>query len=132
MNLIIDTNIIFSALYSEESPAAHLIQMAIFGEMRLFSPEHVKNELERILITKLSYKKEEITDLFESLPISWIESKIYEDKVKEATKLIKDKDDVPIVACSLATGYAIVTGDKHFLPVKKSNIKVLRLRDFKE
>jgi predicted nucleic acid-binding protein len=46
-------------------------------------------------------------------------------------KLIKDKNDVPILACAMASGYPIVTGDKHFFKMKKSNIKVLRLKDLK-
>ena len=131
MNLIIDTNIIFSALYSESSSAAHLLDMAILGEVRLFSPYHVKNELERILKNKLSYSNEELDDLFESLPLTWLEYELYEDKIKKAAKLIEDKDDVPILACAMATGYPIVTGDKHFFKLKHSKIKVLKLKDLK-
>jgi predicted nucleic acid-binding protein len=105
--------------------------MVISGEVRLFSPYHVKNELERVLKSKLDYSEEELDDLFESLPISWLEHELYEDHMKKAMKLIKDKNDVPILACAMASGYPIVTGDKHFFKMKKSNIKVLRLKDLK-
>lgn len=131
MNLIIDTNIIFSALYSESSSAAHLLDMAILGEVKLFSPLHVKHELERILKKKLGYSNEELIDLFENLPLTWLEEELYEDKLKYASKLIKDKNDVPILSCAMATDYPIVTGDKHFFKLKHSKIKVLKLKDLK-
>ena len=123
MKLVIDTNIIFSALYNPHSKAGGIILFAIEGKIELYAPESVKSELTKILEKKLDYEKEEIEETVISLPITWIEKGIYE-KYKEEFDL-KDENDRSVAACCLILNCALLTGDKDFDNVKK--IKVMKL-----
>jgi len=125
MKLVIDTNIIFSALYNPHSKAGRIILFAIEGKIELYAPESVKSELTRILEKKLDYKKEEVEETVISLPVTWIEKEIYKEYTEEFD--LKDENDRSVAACCLILNCALLTGDKDFDNVKK--IKVIRLRD---
>ena len=122
---IIDTNIIFSALYSPLSNAGIIIEKAIEKKVILYSPEEVKKELERNLKNKLEMNEEEINFILSSLPINWLNKKLYQSFIKKAEKLISKKD-TPILAAHYMTNYPIITGDKEFFQIKNLKIKTLR------
>lgn len=124
MKLVIDTNIIFSALYNPDSKAGEIILFAIEGKIELYAPESVKSELTRILEKKLDYEKEEIEETITSLPITWIEKEIYEEYKEEFD--LRDENDRSVAACSLILNCALLTGDKDFNNLKK--IKVVSLK----
>jgi len=125
MKLVIDTNIIFSALYNPDSKAGGIILFAIEGKIELYAPESVKSELTKILEKKLDYEKEEIEETITSLPITWIEKEIYEEYKEEFD--LRDDNDRSVAACCLILNCALLTGDKDFDNVKK--IKVMSLRN---
>jgi len=125
MKFVIDTNIIFSALYNPHSKAGEIILFAIEGKIELYAPESVKSELTKILEKKLDYEKEEIEETITSLPITWIEKEIYEEYKEEFD--LRDENDRSVAACCLILNCALLTGDKDFDNVKK--IKVMNLRD---
>jgi len=128
MNLIVDTNVLFSALYESNSNAGRLILQAIEGKFSLFAPELVKNELERNLVEKLAYTKKEAREAVVALPVKWIEKDMYATAIETARRYVSHEADLPILACSLVTGYNIVSGDKHLLSVKLKIVKVLELK----
>ncbi len=128
MNLVVDTNIIFSALYNYKSDAGQLMLAGIGKKINLFAPEYVKDELKRILIGKLDYSARETNEINKSLPIKWVDKKIYKDAERYAERCLMDKKDIPILACALALDADIVSGDKHLLSVKEDITKVWRLR----
>ena len=125
MKFVIDTNIIFSALYNPHSKAGEIILFAIEGKIELYAPESVKSELTKILEKKLDYEKEEIEETITSLPITWIEKEIYEEYKEEFD--LRDDNDRSVAACCLILNCALLTGDKDFDNVKK--IKVMSLRN---
>ncbi|MEA1994391.1 MAG: putative toxin-antitoxin system toxin component, PIN family [Euryarchaeota archaeon] len=125
MKLVIDTNIIFSALCKPNSRAGKVIFLAIEGRLELYAPETVKSELKRTLKNKLDYEKEESKETISSLPITWIEKEIYREYAEEFD--LKDKNDRSVAACSLILNCALLTGDKDFDNVKK--VKVTSLKD---
>ena len=51
-----------------------------------------------------------------------------EDYLDAAKKMIVDKKDIPILACALALGLDIISGDKHFLNIDTDEINIRRLR----
>jgi len=128
MDLVVDTNILFSALYDANSNAGKLIIQAIEGKFNLFAPEPVKNELERNLVGKLAYTKKEVHEVVATLPVKWIEKGMYAAAIETAKRYIAHEADLPILACSLVTGYDIVSGDKHLLSVKPKIAKVWELK----
>jgi len=129
MRLIIDTNIIFSALYNMNSNAGRLLFLAIDEQVSLFAPEHVKRELKEILFRKLHFSQDEIQSVCAALPVDWVEDYVFAHTVKDTSLMIADPKDVPILACALALGMDIVSGDRHFHAVKDERVKVWKLRD---
>ena len=84
------------------------------GEPDFPTPEHVKEELIQVLQKKLKFTVIEVFDIILALPIKWIEAEIFEDEVELAAGLISHKKDIPILACALALGIDVLSGDKHF------------------
>ncbi len=122
---IIDTNIIFAALYSPKSLAGKIIDLALERKIELFAPEEVKEELVRNLQTKLDYNKNQIKTTLESLPITWLNHKMYANFIKKAKQNISSKD-APILAASYFSKLPIITGDKEFFNLKGANVLSLR------
>ncbi|HMF34261.1 MAG TPA: PIN domain-containing protein [Candidatus Lokiarchaeia archaeon] len=129
MKCIIDTNVIFSALYNMESNSGDLLFLAINGAIELIAPETVKEELIRNLRNKLNYSEEEIEETIQALPITWIDSLVYDSFMKVAPEYIGHENDYPIIACALALNVDIVTGNKHFHPLKKKIIIAWGVRE---
>ena len=116
LKAVIDTNVIFMALYNPESKAGKIIQYAVEGKIHLFSTDTVKEEIKRVLKRELSYTEEELNSTIESLPIAWIGKEIYFSFLPQ-TK-VKHKPDKPIEALSLVLGCGILSADEHFKNVR--------------
>lgn len=127
MLVVIDTNVIFSALYNLKSDAGRLLIFAVEGKINLASPTYVKGELERNLKEKLDYTDEELKETIKALPIEWIEEEIYSKEVEKAVKLIRHDRDVPVLALAMHLGIGVVSGDKHFQGI--SEIKLWSLNE---
>jgi predicted nucleic acid-binding protein len=127
MNLVVDTNILFSALYDPTSDAGKLIHFALERKVDLFAPETVKLELERGLRKKLAYPEAEASETIAALPVKWVESGLYAGAMDAAKSQLTHEADVPVLACALVLGHEIVSGDKHLLSVKPKIVRVWRL-----
>lgn len=123
---IVDTNILFSALYSPDSIAGKIIDLTIEKKIELFAPEEVKEELSRNLKNKLGYSENELKFTLQTLPINWISTKLYETFIERARHTISLKD-APILAAHFFTKLPIITGDKEFFELK--GVKTEKLRD---
>jgi predicted nucleic acid-binding protein len=131
MRLVVDANILFSALYDMDSTAGRLLFLAIDDLVQLFSTEHVKEEMETILVGKLGYARDEVGELIASLPVEWIECGIYSEELKEASRILDDAADASLLAVATVLGCDVVTGDNEILAAKFHKVNVRRLREFK-
>ncbi|MEW5761208.1 MAG: PIN domain-containing protein [Candidatus Thermoplasmatota archaeon] len=129
MKYIIDTNILFSALYDMDSNAGKLLMLAIEGDIKLLSTEDIKSEMKEILVKKLNYSQSEVDELIKALPIEWIERGIYDDAMEGALKLLPDEADASLIACASLFHCVILTGDKKILSTKFKKVRVQKLRD---
>ena len=118
---IVDTNVIFSALYSPISNAGKLIELAIERKVELHAPEEVKKELVRNLKKKLQKTTKEIELILNALPISWLDFKLYEEYLERSKNLISEKD-TPLLAAQMLTQFPIITGDKEFFQLKSAKV----------
>ncbi len=110
---VIDTNVIFMALYSRQSKAGKIIQYALEGKIKLYATDTVKEEIKRVLKRELYFSDEEINKTITSLPVTWIEKHIYESAL-DKTK-VKHFLDKPVEALSLILNCGILTANKkHF------------------
>ena len=127
MNLVVDTNVLFSALYDPASDAGKLILLAIERKVSLFAPESVRLELEHNLLKKLAYAEAEARETIAALPVKWVESGAYAGALDVAKGQLAHEADVPVLACALALGHEIVSGDKHLLSIKPEIVRVWKL-----
>ena len=114
--IVIDTNVIFMALYNPFGKAGQIIDLANRDKIRLFSTDTVKMEIFRVLKRELKWKDEIIAEKINTLPIIWIEKEIYRDFIIK-TK-IKHKADKPAEALSLVLNCEILSADAHFKNLK--------------
>ncbi len=132
LQIVADTNIIFSALYNLKSNAGRLLIHAIDGRLELIGSAYIKKELELILSEKLDYNRDEIRETIKALPIKWIEDEIYSETMKISEKLIKHKRDIPILATALYLKCGVVSGDEHFHNVNYKGFKTWGLKELIE
>lgn len=116
IKLVIDTNILFMAVYDKKSKAGKIIEAAHEKKIDLFAPISVKEELTRILKRELGTIESETEFIIESFPVNWIEKEIYQDTITKTT--VKHKPDKSIEALALILNCGILTADKHFDNVK--------------
>jgi len=109
---VIDTNIIFMALYNEESKAGRIIKLARKNKLKLFSADNIKEEIKRVPKREYGYTDEEIFRLINELPIEWVKKENY-IPVLDKTK-VKHKADKPLEALSLVLGCEILSAGAHF------------------
>ncbi len=127
LKAVIDTNVIFSALYDLRSGAGKLLTCAIEGRIELYGSAYIKRELERNLKGKLDYTEEEFKETIKALPIKWIEDERYSKEVRKAEKLIKHKRDAPVLALALHLKCGVVSGDGHFHSIDYKSWRVKEL-----
>ncbi|MFW6111326.1 MAG: PIN domain-containing protein [Thermoproteota archaeon] len=92
-----------------------MIRKANSEEVILLSPSTVKDELQRVLKTKLDWNEEETSSLIRNLPTVWVPREEYSSELPQAKSLIPHKEDSPILACALKLETIIITGNtNHF------------------
>lgn len=127
--IIVDANVLFSALYDPVSTCGSIVMLAIEGEIDLVSPESVRREMARILVKKLGYGGTEAEAAVAALPVDWIEEAAYAPKLAEAEPLVRDRTDAPLVALALALEADIVSGDKDLHALRTRKVKVWKPKD---
>lgn len=129
MNLVVDTNVLFSALYDPSSVPGRVIELALEREVTLFAPESVLRELERTLRGKLGYTDEQWSSTRSAIPVEWIEPEVYEPGLATAGSAISDPDDVPVIATALVVDAPVLSGDGDFHPLEEPVVETLRPRE---
>lgn len=128
MKVVIDTNVVFSALYRPSSAPGGLLMLAIEGGVDLVAPETVRKELADVLQRKLGYSAGDLATTLDALPIEWFEQGFYAGFLPRAKKAIADEDDAPLVALALALGIGVVSGDSSFHPLRRRIVRTWRPR----
>ncbi len=131
MNLIVDANIVISAILKDSTTRRILLHPSF----DFYAPDFLFEEIEKniALISKKSrMPSNELKMLIEILTetISPIPSDIYQHKLQEAYKIMGsiDEKDVPYIALALTIpNEGIITEDKDFL--KQKNVKILRIKE---
>ncbi len=129
--VIVDANILYSALYKTQGVCGTILQAAIAGSCQLFSPDSVREEVRRNLVENLSMTEHETLRLITSLPVEWIPREAYQGRMHRAVSLLTHAEDAPVLAASLATHLPIISGDRHLHSEKViQNVTVLTPRQF--
>jgi len=127
MRLVIDTNIIIYALIKPSLTRKIIIEAGL----EILTPDTLSEILKykHEIMKKARISEEEFNILIETLfkYIRVVNPDFYKPFINQADKLIKDKDDVPFLACALAFNAIIWTEDKHFK--NQNKIKVITTND---
>lgn len=111
--IILDTNVIYSALYKPEGVCGRIILSGTNPLVKLYSVDFAKEELRTNLERKMGLSEEKIDIIISALPLDWIPRGVYSRLLKRAIRIVGNQQDSPFVAASLATGIPLVTGDRH-------------------
>lgn len=124
MRVLIDTNILFSALlFPNSKPAKALLHVA--ENHRIVLCDRNISELRDILSRKGQRYLPDAEVLLAELPYELIPS------VDHAEKLIRDAKDQPILNAAIVAGVdAIITGDKDFLSLDLDHPRCLTAAQF--
>ena len=119
MNLVVDTNIVFSTLLNPYSAIGEIL-MNLQDEFTFFAPDLMKGELKKYsskiaLYTKLN--QEDLSNIETAVltTINFVsEESISDQSWKQAFALTKDidEDDTPFVALAIERSAKLWTGDK--------------------
>lgn len=126
MKVIVDTNVIISAILTE-GHSFDVIQNALYRH-ELYYTDHILKELERIFSSKFPLPKERISQSL-SLITKYFRKGISASKVG---KVCRDPDDDCILADAVANGIeCIITGDKDLLVLKTyKGIRIIQPKDY--
>jgi predicted nucleic acid-binding protein len=119
MKIVVDTNIIFSALLSKETP---LRKVFFSKDYNFYSPNFVIVEIFRHKERIFKYAKSDESDVYEYLnrilkKINFVNEEIISiENRQEALRLCSDIDqnDIPFIALSLELKALLWTGDNKF------------------
>jgi len=120
IRIVIDTNILISALIKEDSITSKIIKSGIF---EIYYPEDGMLELRKYRDLIISKRKTEwqkksfdyaLNFLLESVTV--VPSQLYEDKIRDAYVIMKgvDEKDTPFLALALKLQCPVWSNDKDF------------------
>ena len=130
MRVVIDTNVVVSAIYDPDSWPGRVLDAGISGRIRLCAPESVREELRRVLGVVLSFSSGEIEETLGMLPIEWIEEGLFADELPRAKRKVRGASDAPVLACALALACDLVSGDRDLQVVRVRGIRVWSPSEF--
>lgn len=115
MRLVVDSNVVFSALFNKGKSFEVFAANRLFKTFELVSTEFMFSEIGKRLDKLLSESKltkEELSEVFSFIKneINLISSSEFSDKLDEAKKL--NEKDSPYLALALKLNCPILSGDK--------------------
>jgi len=129
MRIVVDTNIIVSAILFPNSLIAKIFEYVINCETLVLS-QYIINETEKVFIEKFPKNIEDLREFISSLNYE-----SYDICTTDYSKYpaMRDKDDLPILALVIESNADIfITGDKDFDDVKIDKPMILSPRKFGE
>lgn len=131
--VFLDSNVIFSGLYSGDGPPGAILEQAVEGGFLPVISRQVLDEVVRIIAAKLPAALPALNTLLLSMPLE-----ICDDPDPSAVKAwakITGTDDAPIAAAASAAEVDfLVNGDSHFLAARaaagKKGLRILSPSDF--
>ena len=120
MRLVLDTNIVLSALLWGGTPY-RLLQLAMDGEVQLFTSPVLAAELRNILVrAHLAVKLAEKGTTADAVTALYLEFARAVSPLSVPRVVPDDADDDHVVACAVAAkADIIVSGDKHLLNLRE-------------
>ena len=127
-NVVFDTNILISALFSETGSPFRALALAKIGQIESVTCQEIMDEFLEKLLLKFKFSEDKAQSTIDEI-LSF--SRIVE--ISGTLKAVpNDPDDDMVIECAVAGNAShIVTGDKHLLSlVKYQDIAIAKAADF--
>ena len=127
-NVVFDTNILISALFSETGSPFRALALAKIGQIESVTCQEIMDEFLENLLLKFKFSEDKAQSAIDEI-LSF--SRIVE--ISGTLKAVpNDPDDDMVIECAVAGNAShIVTGDKHLLSlVKYQDIAIAKAADF--
>ena len=115
LRVFLDTNVIFSGLYSSEGPAGVILEHFIDGKLAVVISQQVLEEVISIIKEKLSESLPALRRLLLSVTLEIVKSPESHEISHWSKTMIHSEDAVILAAAITAQPDYFITGDKHFL-----------------
>lgn len=128
MFIVLDTNIIVSALITPFGNAARILDMVISGNINLLYDDRILSGYREVLLReKFGFKENDVDTLLE-----YIETEGHRITSAVTDEPLPDNDDVPFLEVALSgRADALVTGNKRHFKVKSARgLKILSPGEF--
>ncbi len=132
VKVVIDTNVVISAVVSRHGNPAEIIEKLVRGNFENYvSPaiiDEIKSVLERPNIQRYSPYEYRKFFLGNFLACSIITLPKFDEKI-----VMKDETDNKFINCALSVNADIISGDKHLLDLRKfKEVRIFSPREFLE
>jgi predicted nucleic acid-binding protein len=133
LRVFVDSNVIFSGLYSGESPPGRILEQAVEGRFAMVISRQVLDEVVRTIAAKLPAALPSLQALLTNMPLEVCDDPSPSD-IGAWTKIV-GADDAPIAAAASAAGVdSLLSGDGHFLKAaaaaQKKGLRIVSPSDF--
>lgn len=128
MQIVMDTNILVSALITPFGNAARILDMVLLGELQLLYDDRILLEYSEVLLRpKFSFEERDVDDL-----LSFIDTEGLKVTSVPVNYPVIDKDDIPFIEVAVSgTVEALITGNKrHFKGAHTKKIRIMNPDEF--
>lgn len=115
MRVVLDVNVLISALLSRHGPPARLVIAWLDGAFELVISPHLIDELRRALAYPKLRRRVPASDSAEYLQILARGASVVPDPAEPTPLTSADPEDDYLIALAASTGSMLVTGDVHLL-----------------
>jgi putative PIN family toxin of toxin-antitoxin system len=128
MRVVIDSNVVVSAMLSPHTPPAQVVRLALQGDVGLLHDARILAEYREVLSRpKFGFDAEDVHAMLEG--IEWIGETVFASPLSVE---LPDPGDLPFLEVAAAAGAdALVTGNtRHYRPAKgRHDVSVLTPRE---
>lgn len=114
LRVFLDTNIIFSGLYSSKGPAGTILERFIDGEFTMVISQQVLEEVIRTIKENLPAALPALRTLLESVALEIVNDPAYTEIIRWR-HIINPDDSAVLAAAEAVRPDYLLTGDNHFL-----------------
>lgn len=123
MLIVLDTNVLVSALLTPFGNAARILDMVILGQLKVIYDDRIISEYREVLLRpKFHFVKKDVDAL-----LTFIEDEGFKVTSSPLRELQMDKGDIPFIEAALAgMAETLITGNKrHFKGKYTKKIKIM-------
>ncbi len=124
MRVILDTNILVSALITPFGNSARILDMVLLGELQVLYDDRILSEYRDVLLRpKFSFEKRDVDDF-----LSFIEADGIKITATPVNEQLIDEDDIPFIEVTMSgMADALITGNKRHFKVKGKSAKQIKI-----